>query len=130
MNRILQAIPNCVEFCATTKTLSVADLARMELDHCNPTVPQAAEICALTGKDIYDLYDPADLDYTVLHTPKPAKTKQDNPRITHRVTPAQFRQVMADLDTCGYATVGDWLQTTIRTLHNRAERIKKKEATE
>lgn len=127
MNKIGEYIPSGKAFCENITSFDRFELSRFAHEKSNPTMEQARELCTALGKDIFDVYDRADLDYSVLHQKAErvrTSTKQ-NPRITHRVSPEDFAKIQQAVTACGYGSIADWLATCAYRLLREAEHKKK-----
>ena len=94
MNR-LKEISNLKRFAKNLdlKSVDAPMLSKFANGRCNPTVEQARAICLALKKDVFEVWERSDLDYTVISTEKAVKRARhcrDNgyPKFTIRVAPA------------------------------------------
>ena len=94
MNR-LKEIPNLKRFAKSLdlKSIDAPMLSKFANGRCNPTVEQARAICIALKKDVFEVWERGDLDYTAISTEKAVKRVRhcrDNgyPKFTIRVAPA------------------------------------------
>ena len=118
---------------AEGQRVDVSLLSKMENDICLPTPPTAEILCNVLECSLYELFSPAEVDFSQCATraknSPSAALKQQKGRTERKV---QFRltehalQVLASgtLELCGYRTKTEWFYECVRQLEERGLRIK------